>query len=74
MDYTLEIQPAMEPGFLRVIVTFSGGVRAETTVKGEEAQARWFAEHAFIPDLRRLYPDRIPDPEAQSPVPGGEML
>lgn len=74
MDCTLEIQPAKEPGFLRVIVAFPSGLRAETTVKGDEAQARWFAEHAFIPDLRRLYPDRVPDPEAQRPVPGGEML
>ncbi len=56
MEYMIEIVP-VDDRTIKLTVTFANGFVAETTVIGDEAQSRWYAEQAFIPDLLRIYPE-----------------
>jgi hypothetical protein len=56
VNYTIEtIQ--VDERVTQLVVTFENDLAAETSVIGNEEQARWYAEQAFIPDLQRNYPE-----------------
>jgi hypothetical protein len=54
MTYTI-VTEVINERITKLTVTFASGFVAETTAIGDEAQAQWYAEQAFIPDLLRIY-------------------